>query len=396
LAVRGKATHRDTRRLNEQLVLRTIYGRSPISRADVARLTGLTRTTVSDVVDGLLAEGLAEEVGVGPSTGGKAPILLRVPADARHLVGVDVDDDKISGVIVNLHGEIQRREAVPISGRDGERALADLDGLVDRLVAGAERPLLGVGVGTPGIVDTAGGVVRWAVSLDWRDVPLADRLRVRTGLPVSVVNDSQAAAMAEWTFGRHPGSQGMVVIKVGNGIGAGIVIGGQLYQGESSGAGEVGHSRVVPEGARCHCGSRGCLEVVASVRAAVARAGALSAVYPGSVLGSGPVTFESIVEATQAADPLAMRVAHDVALPLGRVLGTIVGVLDISDIVLIGPMTALGDPWLSVVTDEARRSALPILAQRTRIHIGHVGPDVVELGTAALLMNSELGLALAA
>jgi N-acetylglucosamine repressor len=396
LAVLRKATHRNTRRFNEQFVLRTIYGRSPISRADVARATGLTRTTVSDVMDDLLAEGLVEEVGVGPSTGGKAPILLRVPSDARHLVGIDVDDDRISGAVVNLHGEIRARDTVPLASRDGDRALAALEGLVDRLVAGAERPLLGIGVGTPGLVDTARGVVRWAVSLDWREVPLAARLRARTGRPVIVVNDSQAAAMAEWTFGGHEGSEGMVVIKIGNGIGAGVVVGGRLYQGESSGAGEVGHSRVVAEGAPCRCGSRGCLEVVSGVRAAIARAGALRAVYPASALASLPLTFQALVEASAAGDPLAHRVARDVGRPLGRVLGTIVGVLDIQHIVLIGPMTQLGEPWLSAVTDEARRSSLPLLAQQTRIEVGRVGQDAVELGTAALLMSSELGLALAA
>jgi predicted NBD/HSP70 family sugar kinase len=396
LALLRKATNQRTRRINEQLVLRTVYERSPISRAEVARVTGLTRTTVSEVVDSLIGRDLVEEAGTGPSTGGKLPILLRVPADARHLVGVDVDDDQLSGAVVNLQGEIRHRESVPLAGRDGERAAADLEVLVDRLVASTERPLLGIGVATPGLVDTTAGVVRWAVNLDWRDLPLGERLRARTGLPVYVVNDSQAAAMAEWTFGEHVRAMGMVVVKVGNGIGAGVIIDGQLFQGDSSGAGEIGHTRVVADGPGCHCGGRGCLELVASVRAAVVRAADGAASRPESLLASSPVTFEALVEASASGDPLAREVVEEVGRPLGWVLGAVIGILGIHDIVLIGPMTALGEPWLGAVREEARRSALPLLAEQSRIRIGRLGPDVVELGTAALLMNAELGLALAA
>lgn len=396
MAILRKATNERTRRINEQLILRTIYARNPISRAEVARVTGLTRTTVSDVVEGLLARGLTEEAGTGPSTGGKAPIMLRVPADARHLVGVDVDDDRLSGAIVNLHGQIRHREAVPLAGRDGERAVSDLEDLVVRLVSHAERPLLGIGVGTPGLVDTASGVVRWAVNLDWRDLPIAARLRARTGLPVYVVNDSQAAAMAEWTFGEHERARGMVVVKVGNGIGAGIVIDGQLFQGDPSGAGEVGHTRVTDDGQRCHCGSRGCLETVSGVRATLSRASRLAARSQGSSLGKPPVTLTVLGIAASAGDELACQIIAEAGRPLGRIVGAMIGLLAIHDIVLIGPMTALGEPWLAVIREEARRSALPLLAEESRIRIGCLEHDVVELGTAALLMHSELGLELAA
>ena len=205
-----RATHQTTRRANERLVLRTIYERGSISRADVARATGLTRTTVSDVVDGLIGDGLVVESGVGPSTGGKAPILLSVPDGARHLIGVDVDGEQLRGVVVDLRGQIVRRRTRSLNGRDGEDALRDLEALVALLVRGSERPLLGVGVGTAGLVDVHSGVVRWAVGLDWRDLPLQARLDARLGLPVRVMNDSKAAAVAEWTFDRHPDEGSML------------------------------------------------------------------------------------------------------------------------------------------------------------------------------------------
>ena len=391
-----KATNQQTRRSNEQLVLRTIHERGLISRADVARVTGLTRTTVSDVVESLISIGLVAEVGTGPSTGGKAPILLEVPADARQLVGVEVDRHRLSGAVVNLHGEIVHRETLELDGRDGAEALAALETLVVGLTKAADRPLVGVGVGTPGLIDSAAGTVRWAVGLDWRDVPVGKRLAELTGLPTVVINDSQAAAMAEWTFGRHENSSAMVVVKVGEGIGAGIVIGGRIYPGDDSGAGEIGHSRVTDEGLACRCGSTGCLETVSGSQAVVERARALVSQHPGSVLSSGTISHHTLHAAFESGDDLARDVVLDSAVPLGRVIGSLIGTLGTRDIVLIGPMTDYGEPWLERVRAEAGRSALPLLVERSNIHLGTTGEEAVELGAAAMLMTSELGLAPAA
>ena len=395
-ATLAKATHRDTRRSNERLVLRTIYEDGPLSRADVARSTDLTRTTVSDLVEGLLDDGLVVEAGTGPSTGGKAPILLRVPADARQLIGIDVDRDRMSGVVVDLRGEIQHRETRELDGRDGADALRELDSLVLSLTEAATRPLIGVGVGTPGLVDPVDGTVRWAVGLDWRDEPVGGRLADITGLPTVVVNDSQAAAMAEWTFGQHDTGSAMVVVKVGEGIGAGIVLGGRLYAGEDSGAGEIGHTRVTDDAIACRCGSTGCLETIASQRAVLERARALSASQPGWALAGESVTHRALLEAFEAGDAVARTVVLESAPSLGRTLGAVIGTLGARDVVLVGPMADFGEPWLQEVRAEASRSALPLLVERATIHLGRTGDDVVELGAAAMLMTSELGLALTA
>jgi N-acetylglucosamine repressor len=390
-----KATHRQTRRSNIRLVLRTVYELGPLSRADVARTTGLTRTTVSDLVEALIADGLVVEAGTGPSTGGKAPILLRVPADARQLLGVDVDRDRLRGAVVNLHGEICSRVSRELCGRDGETALDELESLVVALTAAADRPLVGVGIGTPGLIDQPAGRVRWAVGLAWHDIPVGERLATLTGLPTMVVNDSQASAMAEWAFGHHDTSSAMVVVKVGIGIGAGIVIGGQVYAGDDSGAGEIGHTRVTDEDFSCRCGGTGCLETVASLRAVLERATRLSASPSQSVLAA-PVTFETLLAAFRAGDELARRLVLDAAPPLGRVLAAMIGTLGARDVVLIGPMTEFGQLWLDAVRAEAKRSALPLLVERSNIHFGRTGDDAVALGAAAMLMTSELGLALAA
>jgi N-acetylglucosamine repressor len=391
-----KATNQQTRLINHQLVLRTIYDRNPISRADVARATGLTRTTVSDVVEELLEAGLVEEIGLGRSTGGKAPILLGVPQEARHLIGIEVGDTQLSGAVVNLRGEVRRRVEVPLDGRDGEMALARLDGLIEELVQPTDAPILGIGIGTPGLIDTTTGTVRWAVNLDWRDLPLGTRLSERWSLPVHVANDSQAAALGEYTFGGHSPRDSMVVVKVGRGIGAGIVIGGLLYAGEGSGAGEIGHSAIADNYRPCRCGSVGCLETLASTRAVVQRARELAPHAPDSALNasgrSEPIDFDDLVRAFADGDDLAREILMDSARHLGRSIGGLIGTLSIRHIVLVGEMTRFGEPWLTAVRREAHRSALAILADATTIEIGRPGDDLVVLGAAALLMTRELGL----
>lgn len=385
-----------THRVAHRLVLRTIYDHSSISRAEVARRTGLTRTSVSDVVDQLLAGGLAEEVGRGQSTGGKAPILLRVPDEARHLIGIEVGDHSLVGAVVNLRGEIRRRVEVPLDGRDGEQALERLDGLIGQLLEAEERPIIGIGIGTPGLVDTSSGTVRWAVNLDWRDLPLADRLRRRWQLPIYVANDSQAASIGEHTFGGHHESGSMVVVKAGRGIGAGIVIEGRLYSGEGLGAGEIGHTVIADNQRACRCGSAGCLETLASTRAVVQRARELAPHAPESMLHRSVqpdgIDLDELRRAFEAGDELAREVVLDGARHLGRTIGSLIGTLSIRHIVLVGEMTAFGELWLTTVRREAHRSALALLADETRVEIGHLESDLVPLGAAALLMTHELGL----
>src|SRR3954451_4835060 len=270
-----KATHKQTRTFNQQLVLRAIYDRTEVSRAELARLTGLTRTSVSALVAELLRDGLIEETGRGPSTGGKAPIMLRVKSDGRHAIGLDLGASKFSGALVDLRGGVVKSAHVELDGRNGADAVEVVYGLIDSLIQrNGTEPVLGVGIGAPGLVDSRAGVVRWAVNLGWSDLPLGSMVAERFGMPVVVANDSQAAAVAESTFGNWPWPQNLIVVRVGRGIGAGIILGGQLYQGDGSGAGEIGHSIFGPvdtgdDAVRCRCGRVGCLETVAGMEAMV-------------------------------------------------------------------------------------------------------------------------------
>jgi predicted NBD/HSP70 family sugar kinase/biotin operon repressor len=381
-----KATHQQTRTYNQQLILRALHDTSPLSRADLARLTGLTRTSVSDLVGSLIDEGLIEEVGRGRSSGGKSPILLRVAPEGRLLIGLDLGEAEFTGALVNLRGEILRSTRLPLDGRNGEAAVDLVYRLVDALRADARSPLLGIGIGAPGVIDTASGTVRWSVNLDWADLRLGPLIERRYGVPVIVANDSHAAALAELTFHRRPRPNNLVVIRVGRGVGAGIIVNGQLFQGDGFGAGELGHVSLGRDGAPCRCGRRGCLETRASMRALVEAA---HAVDP-------KVTDETALAAAfDEGDEAVTEIVLAAACELGLAIAWLIGVLNIHNILLVGPVAVLGDAWLAEVRRSARSSVLDLLAPDTRIEFGHVHDDVVVLGASALLMEQQLGLGLA-
>jgi predicted NBD/HSP70 family sugar kinase len=394
-----KATHQQTRAHNSSLVLRALYDGGPVSRADVSRRTGLTRTTVSDLVGDLVADGLVSEVGRGPSTGGKSPILLRLDADARLVIALDLGERVFTGAVVNLRGEVRRRIEREVEGLDGQAALAVVHDLVADLRPTTDGVLLGIGVGTPGLVDTSSGTIRWAVNLDWQDLPLGAILRERYDLPVVVANDSRAAALAVHLFGGRERPANLIAVKVGRGIGAGVVIGGQLFQGDGFGAGEIGHTVVDPTGELCHCGRVGCLETVAASPAILAHATTLARRDPDRPLGrrlsaspSGALELGDVRAALEAGDPGAAAVIEQAGRALGGVIAGLIGALDIHRITLIGSVTELGGPWLRAVREEAGSRSLGLLADDARIDTIETGEDEVVLGASALLITRELGL----
>jgi N-acetylglucosamine repressor len=377
-----KATHQQTRAHNSRLVLRTIYERREISRAEVARQTGLSRTTVSEVVADQLSIGLVEEFGIGASSGGKSPILLRVRDDARCVIGVDLSGDEFRGEVVNLRGETQHAVGLPLEGRRGPRALELVYALLDQLVETANAPLLGLGIGTPGLVDVErGSQVNWSVNLDWLDFPLRDLIAQRYQLPAFVLNDCQASALAEHVFGTHRDSSNLVVIKAEHGVGSGMILNGKLFQGDLFGAGEIGHVVVEHDGQLCHCGNRGCLETLASASAILRRI---------SHNGSAP-TIGMARAALDGDDASARCAVHTAGRALGIAIANLVGVLNVRHIVIAGSIVGLGPQLLTVIRQEMLARSLTALARATQIDYSALGARITILGASAVLLQEELG-----
>jgi predicted NBD/HSP70 family sugar kinase len=378
----AKATHAQTRAHNAALVLRALYDLGPISRADIARLTSLTRTSVGELVSDLERDGLATDVGRGPSTGGKQPTLVALNGDARSIVTVDLSERTFTAALANLRGELTTRRQRDLDGRDGDDAVAIVHQLIEDVRAEATTPILGIGVGTPGIVDQD-GTIRWAVSLDWQDLPLARILEERHDLPTVVANDSRAAAFATYLFDGDDRPHNLVAIKVGRGVGAGLILRDQLFGGDGDGAGEIGHVVVDPDGIECHCGRFGCLETVASAPAILREAAAA---------GIPANDIQDLARATADGDDRVLPVVRAAGRAIGSAIANLTGTLDVRQISVIGTVTALGEPWFAAIREEAQRRALAPLAREVRIEDGGIGDDVVLLGACALLLTRELGL----
>ncbi len=384
-----KATHQETKEHNRDLILKTIFEAETISRAEIARTTRLTRTTVSDVVGGLLEEGLVREVGIGSSIGGKSPILLSLVKDSRYMISLNLGHDQFCGAVVNLRGDIKDMESVPVSGRDGEQALALVYEILDRLVEKHWSPVVGIGVGTPGLVNTREGMVVNAVNLDWQNLPLAQLLQSRYHMPVHIMNDSQAAAIGEYVYGGgYRADENLVVINIRHGIGAGILINGRLFQGDGGAAGEIGHMVVQEDGPLCRCGNHGCLETLASARAVTQRARELAHEYPASPLASAPegISMQAVENAFASGDPLAQKVVLEAGHYLGLSIASLISMLNMQRFVLIGDMTCFGQPWLDAVREAARQRTLATLAEGARIEVGNLDYRGCMMGASALTL----------
>ncbi|WKZ34277.1 MAG: ROK family transcriptional regulator [Anaerolineales bacterium] len=374
-----KATHQQTKQHNRDLVLRTIFANESVSRAEVARVTNLTRTTVSEVVSGLLTEGLVEEVGRGESIGGKSPILMSVVADSRYLIGLNLAQDKFIGAIVNLRGDIKEMVEAPVHDDNGRNALELVYQIIDQLLRKRLKPIVGIGVGAPGLINTREGVVIDAVNLQWQDLPLGQLLKKKYKLPVSVLNDSQATAIGEYVYGgQHAADENLIVVNVKHGIGAGILISGRLFQGDGGGAGEIGHVVVQENGELCRCGKRGCLETISSARAVIQQLKARS--------------LDQAQSAFEAGDAEANRVVMTAGHFLGKSLGNLIGTLNIQKIVITGDMTRFGNAWLDAVNSSMQGAALSRMSEGTRLELGALDYRACILGASAFLLLDDYSL----
>jgi predicted NBD/HSP70 family sugar kinase len=363
----SKVLPEHARRHNRSLVLQSLFHSGPSSRADLARETGLTRVTVSDLVAELLDDGLLAELGAKPgSRVGKPATLVGVQHDASHVVAVDLSDETtLYAAVFDLAGTVIERAEVALEGATGEAALRLVAGLCRRLVDRTSRPVLGIGVATPGLVDDRAGVVLQAPNLGWTSLPLAAALHDELGLPVHVANDANTAAMGEYTFGQAE-AHSLMLIRIGKGVGAGLLLDGALLPGQHLAAGEIGHMTVDERGERCACGRVGCLETVLSAPALRQRIHGLDA-----------------------------AAAHKALSTAGRKLGTalapVVSALDLRDVVLSGPVDLLDGPLIDTALDVLRRRCMPVVGEDVALRLSSHGEDVVLTGAAVLVLAGELG-----
>lgn len=356
-----KTSRDDGRRWNLLTTLQTIAGNGTVSRADIARATGLTRATVSSLVTELIGEGLVREVGTGGAeAGGKPPTLLAIHDSGRQIIALDLSHQPFRAALVGLDGSVNETLTARTTAV-GEAALEAAADLVGRCLDLATAPILGVGVGTPGMIDRD-GVISEAAHLEWKDVPLRRYLAERFQVPVTVGNDAHVAALAQ--LRASDGSDTLLLVAVGEGIGAGLVLDGVLHTGQHLSSGEIGHVVVEPDGEACRCGLRGCLETVAAIPS-IRR------------------------QAAGDLDPESARIA---GRRLGATLAVVVAAIDVDRIVIASELTAI-DGYLGAVEGELRGRMHASRRPHITVEASEIDGPVLA-GAAAAVMRDELGVVL--
>ncbi|HLL99661.1 MAG TPA: ROK family transcriptional regulator, partial [Pyrinomonadaceae bacterium] len=302
------------RDINRQIILNLIRERSPISRAEIARLTDLQRSTVSLIVEELKSIGLIEEID-GESSGGRPPQLLTLRTANAVAIGVDCGRNKTIIATSDLAGRILEQEEFP-TGEDFAKTITRIVASVKYFINKNGGTIEGIGVSVPALVEPVSGKILATPHFDWFEPEFAERLKIATGLPVKIDNDANAAALAELWFGRPEVStvRDFILVLVHKGIGTGIVFDGQLYRGKGGIAGEFGHMTIGSDApVACAAGKDNCWEAFASERSAVARYAALLKTRDGA----GTITFSQLVDLALEGDEKAQTALKQTAFYIG-------------------------------------------------------------------------------
>lgn len=379
-------------------VLDLIRSEGPVSRVELADITGFTQATMSNVVRQLLTDGLVVEYGRGESTGGKPRVLLQINASARYAVGIQIGADFLVYVVTDLNGAIVGRTRTRGVGAAGPEQIVEAIGIrVRALLAnlGIDASLVvGIGLVCPGPLDIEGGTILAPPTLaGWKDFPIRDRVQAATLLPVILDNDATAAAIGEYWAGSVSDAAAHCSVYMGAGIGAGIVLGGAIYRGASSNTGELGQVWV-PGPSKTTPGAT--IEQLAAPAGVAARARA--AIAEGRTAGfvlsddADPFTdFAAVCTAAVHGDELALELVNESARYLAGAVVSLANVLDLDSVVLCGPSFAIaGSIYLIAVRERVDRHFFARRRHSVSVRLSaHVG-DAAAVGGAALALQDVL------
>jgi predicted NBD/HSP70 family sugar kinase len=382
---------------NLALVLQHIAGGDPVSRARIAAATGLTKTTVSSLVDDLVSARLVVEL--GPEARGeigRPGSALALDPSGYAGIGLEINVDYIAVCLANLVGEVRylRTRAQDNRSQSPAKVLGRAVRMIGTALARAEAARLtvaGLAVAVPGPVETDSGLLRLAPNLGWVDVPvagiLADRLAGHD-LAVVVDNEANLAALGELWFGGHHDLADFIHVSGEIGVGGGVVLSEELFRGVRGFAGEIGHVVVQPDGPRCRCGARGCLEQVAGQEAILRAAGLTGAV--GTSIGQPGGSVAELLARARAGDPATLRAVESAGRALGIGLSATVNVVDPSTVVLGGLYAAL-EPWLrGPLLEELSERAITHRWSPVQLLASRLGPDAAVRGAAGVVVKRVL------
>lgn len=379
-----------------RLIMGHIAFHGPISRADIARDTGLHPSTITRIVASLMEEGLVQKDREGHNELGRKPILLSLVPDSIHVIGLAIESTFVSGVLANLEANIIEKIDAPLHDTSRRAVQKEIESIIDRLLKKSKElgvSVTGIGVAMHGIINSADGICVFAPANGWTNVPVADMISERYQLPVRVENNANAMALGEYWFGNGKGVENLLAVKVGRSIGSGIILGGRLFPGADYTAGEIGHLTVVLDGPLCKCGNYGCLETVASVGAVVKQGRLMLKRGDGGslleLIGNNPddLDFAKLCETARLGDESARRLWEEAGSYLGLALANTINILNPTKVLVGGDVLPVVDFILPKVREIVGVRALETLKTNLTIEPVGLGSDAVALGAVTLILR---------
>jgi predicted NBD/HSP70 family sugar kinase len=385
--------------LDKQIVEALIRRFGPVSRAKIHEMTGIRPSATSQIVRQLLREGRVLEAGVADSHLGRKSVLLRLNHESRYVAAVEFDDEKVVAGITSLAPQITHVTCAPTKLDQGA------DGLIRQLVetlkraiaeAGIERPsLTGIGIADPGLVDSRNGVTITSSTIGfWKNVPLKEIFEREFHLPVVVETRTRAKTVAE-RRAEGDGAETMVYIDYGTGIGAGLIVDGRLLYGHRSAAGEFGHTHIIEDGPACNCGSFGCLEAIAGLRAVEARLrraladGGQTELLEMAGGDASRITGWMVFQAAGRGDKISINIVAEVARYLGLGIANMVNLFNPAVVVLDSSLQAAGQDLLDQIMMIIRRQALREFTENLELRYARVSDYAGVLGAAAMVVDKH-------
>ena len=376
------------RKDNRRRVIDALRVRGVASSAELARITGLSRSTISTIVNDLIDSGLAAEregQPEGEAHAGRPPVMVALDSSAGAAVGIDFGHRHLRVAVSDLShtvlAETWREMDIDHSATEGLDAAA---GFVEQVLAEAgvdRKQVIGAVMGVPGPIDRTTGTVQHSSILPgWVGVDAAAEAAARIGLPVEVENDANLGALAELVWGAAKGRTEIAYLKVASGIGGGLISGGRLLRGISGTAGEIGHTRLTEDGPVCRCGNVGCLETVASASAVAARLGQSR---------DEEISIPRLLELSAGGDAAAQRLIGDAGRALGSSIGNLCNLLNPECVIVGGDLSAAGDVLFDPMREVVRRNAMPSAVAELEIGPAVLGERAEMLGALALVMHES-------
>ncbi len=401
LSINGLVPDLKVKTSNRHVVLNLIrFTPEGISRADLARQLGLSRAAITSIVNNLLEDALVRETTDGPVTGGRRPKLLGINPQGGYVVGVDVGATHLGLLLTDLAAQVLQEIEIPFDVRRGpETCLAEADELLHKLLAKtglALDDISAIGVGVPGpVVEDAGAVIAPPIMPGWDHFPIRDHLAALWKCPVTLNNDAELGVLGEWAYGAGRGERHLLYIKVGYGVGAGLLIDGEIYRGATGSAGEIGHITIQDQGPKCTCGNCGCLEAVAGGRAIAERA--KHATQNGSrrtqlslINPIDQLTAVNVASAAQMGDLVAQEIIAEAGEYLGIAIANLINIVNPGMIVIGGGVARMGDLFLEPIRRSARDRSLQAAMQNLRITAATLGRRSTSMGAVVQALTIAL------